>query len=122
MISKISKYRKKASYLLILGYLTLTLGNIFHYHYLNLNFNLSSEVSDPSSNHLKKYIENYHFVCPIHNNFSSLHNLILGDYDSPDFILPKNNSEIRIENFSPSIKKIYSSNNLRAPPIVISFV
>lgn len=108
-------YNKNLAIIIIFSYSLLFLANLFHFHSISLNPDLSFKVSNENySSHFSSFSE---LNCPIHNVFSSIHN-----YFSESPQLNYNLSiEIysKVDNSDSHIKKeSFNVSLLRAPPIL----
>lgn len=63
------------SMLVLLGYLTITITNIFHHHHYYLNG--SSEVGTPKDQNAQTHHYFGNNTCVVYTNFNSIHNLIV---------------------------------------------
>jgi hypothetical protein len=120
VIKQVNKKSKLSACFVLLGYLTITIANIYHYHSIDLG-NLPSSLNSSEKNQTShKNINGSEIFCLVSFAYNSLHNSILSDstppqqiQNNPDFI------ETSIVSTKPSKENILSF-CLRAPPFRIS--
>lgn len=120
MLKSSSKISKLSAYIVLLGYLTITTANVFHYHNFDLGNPFSSLISSK-----KKQTSHFSFsgsdsFCLIHFAYSALNNsLISVNYQNQNYKVKPDFVEQSLVSQKPSKVIIYSF-CLRAPPISIS--
>lgn len=114
-------YKKHIAIFILTGYLFLFVYNILHFHSYNLNFNPNIVIEDKDDISLTNQHLTYPgFQCPVHNAYSSVHNILLINYSAISLDIPY----IEFLSFSQQQfyfqNNFYTSNALRAPPGLIS--
>ena len=110
---RIKKYQTYTSTVILAGYLSLCLLNVFHHH--GIEIGCESSINSDTSNSPQQ-INSSGFECSVHQNFNSIHTLT---FPASFFIIDPNQSGIQrsiIPANSYSSNNFYSSNHLRAPP------
>jgi hypothetical protein len=112
------KYLQSASFIILAGYIYLSVFNILHYHIIHINngvhsFSVQKEENNPSDNFL---IKDFTYNCTFHQNYSSLHSIVdlsssvgVKLLDEPKPLKAAQNSIILLSSY-------LTSYNLRAPP------
>lgn len=111
------KYKTKinqiTAYLILVGYLGLTVVNVFHFHKLNLG----NKTSAISVNNETRIDENNFYSCPIQLAYNLLNNSIVSSPFTV-FLAIVHHEKLCIPNELPKIKKEFiSHSSLRAPPL-----
>jgi hypothetical protein len=117
----LKKYKHVTAYIILAGYFFLFGYNILHFHHYNVilsHSNVLTQKNDvsPGSSHSV----NLDFQCPVHNIYTSLHNVLLQSSNLSTITLNK------IELFNSTYfqfffqKEFHLSNALRAPPVLFS--
>ena len=120
MLKLSNKISKLSAYIVLLGYLTITIANVFHHHNIDLgklSYSLSSsEKKQP--NHIS--LIGSEIFCVVHFAYNSLHNSVLSFY-SPTQICQNKPDIVDLNSISskPTKETIFSF-CLRAPPFSIS--
>ncbi len=120
MLKSSSKISKLSAYIVLLGYLTITTANVFHYHNFDLGNPFSSLISSE-----KKQTSHLRFIgseifCVVHFAYSSVNNsLVSFDSYGEDRITNSEVFDLSIVSPKP-IKETIFSFCLRAPPFSIS--
>lgn len=117
MIKFYNKYKKPTASLILLGYLFLFGYNILHYHSYDANFSTNLILENKDDNRIaNKHLVNPGFQCPVHNTYSSVHNILISGYGFYSNAI----TEVELLKFSPQQfyfqNQFYPSNSLRAPP------
>lgn len=113
MKSRIKKYQTYTSTVILAGYLSLCLLNVFHHH--GIEIGCESSINSDTSNSPQQ-INSSGFECSVHQNFNSIHTLT---FPASFFIIDPNQSGIQrliIPSNTNSFNNFCSSNHLRAPP------
>lgn len=115
-----NKISKLSAYIVLLGYLTITISNVLHHHNIDLG-RLSSSLNSldkKQTNHLS--LTGSEIFCVVHFAFSSLNNSLVSFESS--YQVCKNKPDIVDLNSCSSkpTKKAIFSFCLRAPPFSIS--
>ncbi len=120
MIRFNNKYKNITAGILLIGYLFLFTYNILHYHNYNAALDSSVIIINEDTNSHKNHFVNLDFQCPVHNVYSSLHNLLINSTGFNSYIV----AEIELVKLIPQQfyiqKEFYLSNSLRAPPALFS--
>jgi len=113
MKCRIKKYQTYTSAVILAGYLSLCLLNVFHHH--NIAIVCESSINSDKLNGSQQ-INSSGFECSVHQNFNSIHTLT---FTASFFIIDTNQSGIQrliISSNTYSSNNFCSSNHLRAPP------
>ena len=113
-----TKYRKIFSQVLLVFYLTVSFGFIFHYHHINLSTESIIFCRDnPVNNSANESTDRDGFVCIIHSNFQSLHQALQTQIISCCSSVPLPSLNI-VEYNNTSLDQLQqvTSNPFRAPP------
>jgi hypothetical protein len=117
MILNNSKYLKIISLVVLISYLALFTLNILHHHPIKVNNESALKVSNgyQLNNHYSIYSE---LNCPVHNYFTSVHNLNFESNNIFDIYIPEFPLKKLVNDFS----LINQSNHLvqfRGPPTIV---
>lgn len=108
-----SKINQITAYLILVGYLSLNIANVFHLHKLNLGNNTFA-ISVTNETNSK---ENNFYSCPIQLAYNLLNNSIISSLFT-DFSATVHQEKLFIPGELPKIKKEFiSHSSLRAPPL-----
>ena len=113
MKSRINKYQSYTSAIILAGYLSLCLLNVFHHH--SIEIDCESSINSCLSTGSQPIISSG-FECSVHQNFNSIHTLT---FPASFFIIDPDQSGIQrliIPSNTYLFNNFYSSNHLRAPP------
>lgn len=116
MIKVKSKISKISTYLILLGYLTLTSANIFHYHNVELGnlFSSFNSVNKDENNHIN--LLGSEVFCAVQFAFNLLHTSIVTSAISyQEFQISQDIFHSGIVSSKPIIETIFNF-CLRAPP------
>ena len=108
------KYRKTIGGLTLCGYLLIFFINVFHFHTYRLSDVPTIDVD--SKLNLQSIASNTEFVCIVHQNFTSLHNLTILKPHGFDFICQTQLAKLSGTSQSHISSLFCTSNHLRAPP------
>jgi hypothetical protein len=107
-----TKINQITAYLIIIGYLSLTIVNVFHFHRLNLGNNTFTI----SVNYENKIDENNFYSCPIQLAYNLLNNSIVSS-SLVACSISNQSEKLFVPSDIPKIKKEFISHySLRAPP------
>ncbi|NWG29418.1 MAG: hypothetical protein HXY48_12900 [Ignavibacteriaceae bacterium] len=114
-------YKKITAIFILSGYLFLFGYNILHFHSYSLNFNPNVVIEDKDDINLTNQHLTYPgFQCPVHNSYSSVHNILIINHSGISSDIPC----LEFLSFSQQQfyfqNHFYTSNALRAPPTLIS--
>ena len=116
-----NKYKNPTALVVLAGYFFLFGFNILHYHEYNVILDFSkSIVNTNEQNTDASHFVNIDFQCPVHNIYTSLHNVLINSSCSDSNSL--NNIEffnLKAQHFH-FLKELFLSNALRAPPALFS--
>lgn len=116
-----NKYKNPTALVILAGYFFLFGFNILHYHEYNVILDFSkSIVNKNEQNTDASHFVNIDFQCPVHNIYTSLHNVLINSSCSDSNSL--NNIEffnLKAQHFHFQ-KELFLSNALRAPPALFS--
>src|SRR5690606_23525856 len=103
------------------SYFALFAFNILHYHKYEIDFGLHKTFAENSPyGSSESHGVNFEFQCPVHNNYTSLHNILFSSSaESPELVYSNESPGLCKINLSPQ-KEFLLSNSLRAPPSLFS--
>lgn len=120
MLKLNNKISKLSTYIVLLGYLTITTANVFHHHNVEIGKLHSSLTSSEtkSSNHIN--LLGTEVLCAVQFAFNLLHNSVIS-FDSPyqDYQIKPGIIDFGLVSSKPTKEAIFSF-CLRAPPISFS--
>lgn len=120
-MNKFNRNKNYISVILLGSYFALFAFNILHYHKYKIDFeHHKSIVENSADGSSESHGLNFELQCPVHNNYTSLHNLLISSSAvSPESVYSNETLNISEINFFPQ-KEFLSSNSLRAPPALFS--
>jgi hypothetical protein len=115
-----NKISKLSAYIVLLGYLTITIANVFHHHNIDLgklSYSLSSSEKK-QTNHIS--LIGSEIFCVVNFAYSSVNNSLVSFDSSTQHYENKSDYSVLIIETSKPTKETIFSFCLRAPPFSIS--
>jgi len=116
-----NKYKNLTALVVLAGYFFLFGFNILHYHEYNVILDFSQKiVTTNEQNTDTGHFVNLDFQCPVHNIYTSLHNVLINSSVAESISLQTIEFfNLKSQHFHFQ-KELFLSNALRAPPALFS--
>lgn len=120
-MNKFNRHKAAISILLFSSYFALFVFNIVHYHKYDINLSNSNLiVENTNKGESESHGVNIDFQCPVHNNYSSLHNILPYSLSgTPELFFSDERLSLPAAIYFPQNKFLHK-NSLRAPPLQFS--
>lgn len=116
-----NKYKNLTALVILAGYFFLSGFNILHYHEINVLLDFSKNIVNTNEQKSDAgHFVNIDFQCPVHNIYTSLHNVLINSSVTESISLHTIEFfNLKSQHFHFQ-KELFLSNALRAPPALFS--